>query len=248
MRKLAELSVRYPTTVLMAVLAVAHPRRHLLPAAGHGPLSPPQLAPALRRDRGRRAAAGGDGNAVRLAARIRRRPGAERHQRRVLVAGRQSPDHRRIPVERRHGRGLPRPPEIRRRFLGRRAARTRSRSPSSIRTPGPSSPPPSATTRSPTSTPCARRPRPSSATSSSGSPASPPSTSSATGSGRSSSRPTISPSQAYGLTMDTLATTIQSFNRNLTGGSIVEMGIRYTIRGVGAAGLARRPPQAHPRL
>jgi len=39
--------------------------------------------------------------------------------------------------------------------------------------------------------------------------------------------------QAYGLTMDTLATTIQGFNSNLTGGSIVEMGIRYTIRGVG---------------
>jgi HAE1 family hydrophobic/amphiphilic exporter-1 len=39
--------------------------------------------------------------------------------------------------------------------------------------------------------------------------------------------------QAYGLTMDSLATTIQNFNSNLTGGSIVEMGIRYTIRGVG---------------
>ena len=39
--------------------------------------------------------------------------------------------------------------------------------------------------------------------------------------------------QAYGLTMDALATTIQGFNSNLTGGSIVEMGIRYTIRGVG---------------
>jgi len=39
--------------------------------------------------------------------------------------------------------------------------------------------------------------------------------------------------EAYGLTMDTVAGTIQNFNRNLTGGSIVEMGIRYTIRGVG---------------
>ncbi len=39
--------------------------------------------------------------------------------------------------------------------------------------------------------------------------------------------------EAYGLSMDTLASTIQNFNRNLTGGSIVEMGIRYTIRGVG---------------
>ena len=39
--------------------------------------------------------------------------------------------------------------------------------------------------------------------------------------------------EAYGLTMDSLASTIQNFNRNLTGGSIVEMGIRYTIRGVG---------------
>jgi HAE1 family hydrophobic/amphiphilic exporter-1 len=39
--------------------------------------------------------------------------------------------------------------------------------------------------------------------------------------------------QAYGLSMDSLASTIQNFNRNLTGGSIIEMGIRYTIRGVG---------------
>jgi len=38
---------------------------------------------------------------------------------------------------------------------------------------------------------------------------------------------------AYALSMDTIASTIQNFNRNLTGGSIVEMGIRYTIRGVG---------------
>ena len=39
--------------------------------------------------------------------------------------------------------------------------------------------------------------------------------------------------EAYGLSMDALASTIQNFNRNLTGGSIVEMGIRYTIRGIG---------------
>ena len=39
--------------------------------------------------------------------------------------------------------------------------------------------------------------------------------------------------EAFGLTLDTLASTIQNFNRNLTGGSIVEMGIRYSIRGVG---------------
>jgi HAE1 family hydrophobic/amphiphilic exporter-1 len=36
-----------------------------------------------------------------------------------------------------------------------------------------------------------------------------------------------------GLTMDQISTVIQNFNRNLTGGAIVEMGIRYTIRGVG---------------
>jgi HAE1 family hydrophobic/amphiphilic exporter-1 len=39
--------------------------------------------------------------------------------------------------------------------------------------------------------------------------------------------------EAFGLTQDQLSSTIQNFNRNLSGGSIVEMGIRYTIRGVG---------------
>lgn len=39
--------------------------------------------------------------------------------------------------------------------------------------------------------------------------------------------------QAYGLNMDQLSTTIQSSNRNLSGGSIVEMGLRYIIRGIG---------------
>lgn len=38
--------------------------------------------------------------------------------------------------------------------------------------------------------------------------------------------------QAYGLTIDRLAGVIQNANRNMTGGSIVEMGIRYVIRGV----------------
>jgi HAE1 family hydrophobic/amphiphilic exporter-1 len=39
--------------------------------------------------------------------------------------------------------------------------------------------------------------------------------------------------ESCGLTMDQLGSTIENFNRNLTGGSITEMGIRYTIRGVG---------------
>ncbi|OGD11024.1 MAG: hypothetical protein A2Y86_00565 [Candidatus Aminicenantes bacterium RBG_13_62_12] len=39
--------------------------------------------------------------------------------------------------------------------------------------------------------------------------------------------------EAFGLTVDGLAGTIQNFNRNMTGGNIVEMGIRYTVRGVG---------------
>ena len=38
---------------------------------------------------------------------------------------------------------------------------------------------------------------------------------------------------AYGLTMDQIASTIQNFNRNLSGGTITEMGIRYSVRGVG---------------
>lgn len=39
--------------------------------------------------------------------------------------------------------------------------------------------------------------------------------------------------EAYGLTLNQLAATIQSSNRNMTGGSIVEMGLRYVIRGIG---------------
>jgi len=39
--------------------------------------------------------------------------------------------------------------------------------------------------------------------------------------------------ESCGLTMDQLGSTIQNFNRNLSGGFITEMGIRYTIRGVG---------------
>ncbi len=40
--------------------------------------------------------------------------------------------------------------------------------------------------------------------------------------------------EAYGLTIDQLANAITSSNRNMSGGSIVEMGLRYVIRGVGA--------------
>ncbi len=39
--------------------------------------------------------------------------------------------------------------------------------------------------------------------------------------------------EAYGMTLDQLAGQIQSSNRNMSGGSIVEMGTRYVIRGVG---------------
>ena len=39
--------------------------------------------------------------------------------------------------------------------------------------------------------------------------------------------------EAYGLTLEQLASTIQSANRNMSGGSIVEMGRRYVIKGVG---------------
>jgi HAE1 family hydrophobic/amphiphilic exporter-1 len=39
--------------------------------------------------------------------------------------------------------------------------------------------------------------------------------------------------ESCGLTMDQIGATIQNFNRNLSGGSITEMGIRYTIRGLG---------------
>jgi HAE1 family hydrophobic/amphiphilic exporter-1 len=39
--------------------------------------------------------------------------------------------------------------------------------------------------------------------------------------------------EAYGLTIDQLAGVIQNSNRNMSGGSIVEMGRRYVIRGIG---------------
>jgi HAE1 family hydrophobic/amphiphilic exporter-1 len=39
--------------------------------------------------------------------------------------------------------------------------------------------------------------------------------------------------EAYGLTLDQLASSVRSFNRNISGGSIVEMGRRYVIKGVG---------------
>ncbi|MEZ5358124.1 MAG: efflux RND transporter permease subunit [Candidatus Zixiibacteriota bacterium] len=39
--------------------------------------------------------------------------------------------------------------------------------------------------------------------------------------------------EAYGLTIDGLASQIQNSNRNMSGGSIVEMGTRYVIRGIG---------------
>jgi len=39
--------------------------------------------------------------------------------------------------------------------------------------------------------------------------------------------------EAYGLTLGQLATVIEASNRNMTGGSIVEMGLRYVIRAVG---------------
>ena len=39
--------------------------------------------------------------------------------------------------------------------------------------------------------------------------------------------------EAFGLTSDQVASAIQESNRNISGGSIVEMGLRYTIRGVG---------------
>lgn len=39
--------------------------------------------------------------------------------------------------------------------------------------------------------------------------------------------------EAYGLTINQLAGVIQSSNRNMSGGSIVEMGRRYVIRGIG---------------
>jgi len=39
--------------------------------------------------------------------------------------------------------------------------------------------------------------------------------------------------EAYGLTLEQLASSIQSANRNMSGGSIVEMGRRYIIKGAG---------------
>ncbi len=39
--------------------------------------------------------------------------------------------------------------------------------------------------------------------------------------------------QAYSLSAATLATQIQNFNRNLSGGSIQEMGLKYVVKGVG---------------
>jgi hydrophobic/amphiphilic exporter-1 (mainly G- bacteria), HAE1 family len=39
--------------------------------------------------------------------------------------------------------------------------------------------------------------------------------------------------QAYGLSAATLATQIQNFNRNLSGGAIREMGLKYVVKGVG---------------
>jgi HAE1 family hydrophobic/amphiphilic exporter-1 len=39
--------------------------------------------------------------------------------------------------------------------------------------------------------------------------------------------------QAYGLSAAMLATQIQNFNRNLSGGSIQEMGLKYVVKGVG---------------
>jgi HAE1 family hydrophobic/amphiphilic exporter-1 len=39
--------------------------------------------------------------------------------------------------------------------------------------------------------------------------------------------------EAYGLTLGQLASVVEASNRNMTGGSIVEMGLRYVIRAVG---------------
>jgi HAE1 family hydrophobic/amphiphilic exporter-1 len=39
--------------------------------------------------------------------------------------------------------------------------------------------------------------------------------------------------QAYGLTLDQLANTIKNSNRNMSGGSVEEMGVNYVIRGIG---------------
>ncbi len=42
--------------------------------------------------------------------------------------------------------------------------------------------------------------------------------------------------EAYGITIEQIANAIQSNNRNVSGGSLVEMGTRYVIRGVGEFG------------
>ncbi len=39
--------------------------------------------------------------------------------------------------------------------------------------------------------------------------------------------------EAYDLTMDDISQKIQSFNRNVSGGSVQEMGLQYTVKGVG---------------
>jgi len=39
--------------------------------------------------------------------------------------------------------------------------------------------------------------------------------------------------QAYGISIDELASTLESYNRNVSGGSIVEMGRQYLIKGIG---------------
>jgi HAE1 family hydrophobic/amphiphilic exporter-1 len=46
-------------------------------------------------------------------------------------------------------------------------------------------------------------------------------------------RTDINTLEAYGLTLDQLSSSIISSNRNMSGGSIVEMGVRYVIRGIG---------------
>lgn len=40
--------------------------------------------------------------------------------------------------------------------------------------------------------------------------------------------------EAHGLTVDDITSKIQSYNRNVSGGSIVELGTRYIVKGVGA--------------
>jgi HAE1 family hydrophobic/amphiphilic exporter-1 len=40
--------------------------------------------------------------------------------------------------------------------------------------------------------------------------------------------------ESFGLTSDVIATRISAYNRNVSGGSIVDMGIRYTVKGITA--------------